>query len=331
MADAAVDPVTGGVVLTGSSANAPGVSVVQTIALDASGHTRWIACGGADDPAWGDDVEVDRSGNVYVAGSRYNGSNWDLVTLAYATDGTLLWRARFDAGDDESATSFRRGLQIDSAGQVYVASDFHLVAYDAAGHERWVMDRQVTSIALDPAENLVITAPTAGTELVDDQGHRLWRNAYGSIEMSLGASGDIFLAGIYVKGTSSSDWDFEVTRLRADGTLAWTRRSDNGAQDRPADLAVDAGENVYVTGESCSRYGLFGVFRADYYTVKYDLDGSQVWSARVKDLDAGASAIAVGEGGRVTVTGVVGTTVQYRQVTQAPPPCPWFMPWCCGR
>jgi hypothetical protein len=311
-------------VITGAAAIAPGETVVQTTKLDPAGAVVWSIQGEPGDPSWGADVEVDAAGNVYVTGNRSNGANADVVTVSYAPDGSRRWAATFDAGDDESTVSFAQALQVDAAGRVYVAASTHVLAYDATGQLRWVIERFNAAITLR-GEELVITSPPAGTEVVDASGARRWHSPTGGLHVAIAPGGDVLLASIDLGGTSTADWDLRVVRLRADGSLLWSRRYDNGHEDSPADLAVDGSGAVYVTGTSRSRYGLFGVYRPDYLTLKYDAAGTLVWTAREKNLGAGARALALGADGRVTVTGMAGVTVQYRQIEKS---CPWWQPWC---
>ena len=273
----------------------------------------WVVRGEASNPSWGSDVEVDRTGNIYVAGSRYNGSNWDLVTLSYAPNGERRFITTFDRGGDESATGFRHGLVVSSTGQVYVAANFNLVAYDADGRERWTMIAESRRSRSTPP-NLVVTSPTAGTERLSPSGTRTSLSSHGGTLLALSAQGDIYLGGVHMNGFDTASWDIEVARLDPSGTLASTKRYDNGAEDS-ARVAVDAAGALYVTGTSWSRAGIFSAWRADYITLKYDRAGQLAWNARLTNLGAGArSKIAVAPDGRVTVTGTAGTTVQYRQV-----------------
>jgi hypothetical protein len=65
-------------------------------------------------------------------------------------------------------------------------------------------------------------------------------------------------------------------------------------------VAVDAADNVYVTGQSAGT----GT-NLDYTTAKYDPDGNELWVARYDGLanNNDASAIALNAAGNVCVTG----------------------------
>ena len=94
----------------------------------------------------------------------------------------------------------------------------------------------------------------------------------------------------------------------------------------PADLAVDAAGNVYVTGSS-DYYTILGTQNIDYTTVKFSSAGDQVWAARydapqsTSQAPVGdkAKAVAVDAAGNVYVTGNSGgdyATVKYNAAGQ---------------
>ena len=80
----------------------------------------------------------------------------------------------------------------------------------------------------------------------------------------------------------------------------WKVIYDGGAGDRGADMVVDDSANVYVTGYSQDGGGL-----SDYYTVKYDSNGVELWSATYVLVVGNdyAQAIAIDAAGNVYVTG----------------------------
>jgi hypothetical protein len=62
-------------------------------------------------------MEMDSSGNIYVAASLYN-SNWetDYVTVKYDTKGNELWVRKYDGGYDDRSIA----IAVDPSGNVYV-------------------------------------------------------------------------------------------------------------------------------------------------------------------------------------------------------------------
>ena len=77
----------------------------------------------------------------------------------------------------------------------------------------------------------------------------------------------------YHEGIDGTEW--VLLKYRPDGTEPWAKRLclSDGVDERPGDLAVDIEGNVYVTGSVYSE-----VTCADFMTIKYDGNGTYVWS-----------------------------------------------------
>jgi len=65
-------------------------------------------------------VAVDSSGNVFVTGYSYGGTNtyYDYATLAYSSAGVALWTNRYDGS--ANANDFVSAMAVDSSGNVFV-------------------------------------------------------------------------------------------------------------------------------------------------------------------------------------------------------------------
>ena len=108
-------------------------------------------------------------------------------------------------------------------------------------------------------------------------------------------------SGVYVTGRAEAP----SPRYDFDGVQQWVRNYNGGhGSDSPADMIVDAGGNIYVTGQSTRGTN------DDYATIKYDAAGTQQWVRRydgpattfANDYDR-AAALAVDANGNVFVTG----------------------------
>jgi len=119
----------------------------------------------------------------------------------------------------------------------------------------------------------------------------------------IGSSGNVYITGYTM---SSGSGDYYTIKYRPNGDTAWTRRY-NGTYgttgyDFANAIALDASENVYITGYS---KGVLGSGGSDFTTVKYDSSGNYQWEARYDggvNADDHAQAIAV-DGSGVYVTG----------------------------
>src|SRR5437016_13988 len=85
---------------------------------------------------------------------------------------------------------------------------------------------------------------------------------------------------VYVTGQSSGG-DYATIKYDANGGQVWLARYNGPGSggDHAKALAVNSGGNVYVTGASYSANG-----DGDYATVKYDVNGNQLWVAGTTGL-----------------------------------------------
>ncbi|MBA3242921.1 MAG: SBBP repeat-containing protein, partial [Acidobacteria bacterium] len=120
--------------------------------------------------------------------------------------------------------------------------------------------------------------------------------------IALDGQGNVITTGRTSSLTDSSN--VTTVKYDADGRQLWSATFDGAAKyiDFARDIAADAAGNVYVTG---STYGGRSV-DYDYFTVKYDADGREVWrkiyNGPINMADA-ANALALDASGNVYVTG----------------------------
>jgi len=255
-----------------------------TIKYDPSGNEEWVALydgpGGGDDLVWSlYNLAVDAAGNAHVTGySMGTNGFYDFATLKYDTDGSLLWERRYES--DGPANAYAYDVAVDSDGNVYVAGnannmdgsrDYTLLKYDRDGALLW--ERQYDG-------------PDKGTESM--------------YAMTLDEAGNAYITGI--SKPESGPYDYATVKYAPNGDFQWAARYDNGGHDYGLAVAVDADQNVYVTGSSLSGGGQY-----DIVTLKYAPDGSQTWLRRwTQDPYFGhdwAWVIALDRSGAVYVSG----------------------------
>ncbi len=226
-----------------------------TIKYDADGNQLWVARynGPSISSPFGEsarDIAVDNSGNVYVTGfSDATGTGfrgYDYATIKYDADGNEIWVARYNGpgnGLDEPSA-----LALDGTGNVYVtgestgagtATDYATIKYDADGNELWVAR---------------YNGPRTGEPQNTDRARAL----------ALDSAGNVYVTG-ESWGLPSTGLNYVTVKYHAGGGQLWVARYTGGFFDIPSAIALDAGGNVYVTGQS----RLVGMGYQDYATIKY--------------------------------------------------------------
>lgn len=227
-------------------------------------------------------LAVDDSGNVYVTGYSFNGTDNDIVTIKYdANTGAQLWADVYDAGNNDEAVD----IGVDSSGNVYITG------YSSNGTHH-----DIVTIKYDST-----TGARQWTK-VHDGG-----NEDKSVALAIHEQGgDVY---IHVTGYShnGSDNDYVTIQYKDDGvtiTEEWVKTYNNeffNGSDEATALAVDSLGNVIVTGKSEDASTGF-----DYYTIVYDNSGSEIWFARYSTPGNYAdepTALAVDAIGNVFVAG----------------------------
>jgi len=88
----------------------------STIKCNSNGDTVWQKTYYGGNFKVGNDVTVDSSGNVYVVGYSYNGTDNDYLIIKYNSDGDVIWQKTYDGGKND----YGEGIVVDSSGNVYV-------------------------------------------------------------------------------------------------------------------------------------------------------------------------------------------------------------------
>lgn len=125
---------------------------------------------------------------------------------------------------------------------------------------------------------------------------------------------------VYVTGSSTGAGtfaDYATIKYNSAGVQQWVARYNGPGNffDEPADLAIDAAGNVYVTGVSAGVGN-----NDDYATIKYNSAGVVQWVARYNgpnDSTDAATSLAVDAAGNVYVTGRsagIGTVLDYATI-----------------
>lgn len=279
------------------------------------------------------DMTTDAAGNVYVTGT----SDFKWKTMKYDVSGNLVWTVTYT--EPGIVDTYGDGILVDDEGNIYVSgyrwgpfidSDVLLIKYNSSAVEQWVAEYAggglnndfPNDIEMDEEGNIFIGGYSYNENVnadfltlkYDGEGNLVWDNIYNGDgweddwinDIALDDSGNVYVAGVVVGEFGGQDYG--VKKYMSDGSEAWSYYFDGiFAADLATSIAVDTAYQAYVTGVSLDDNTYL-----DYYTVKLDTSGNEVWGIRWGvdgEGDSWASDIVVDSSLNVTVTGVSYGTV----------------------
>lgn len=243
----------------------------------------------------GEAVAVDSSNSVYVTGStngdlggNINAGGKDVFLTKFNSSSAKEWTKLLGSTSDDYAM----GVAVDSNNNVYITgctlsdefdgnvtaggTDIFLTKYDPSGNKLWTellgtADSDMAyGITIDSDDNIYITGQTTG----DLDGN-----------------------------TNAGSWDIFLAKYDASGTKIWTRLLGTTDVDCGYAVAVDSGDDIYITGGTC---GVLGVdpspgdpqINYDVFLAKYDTSGNKQWVSQIgtscAELGYGVSADSSG-------------------------------------
>jgi hypothetical protein len=208
--------------------------------LDTRGNedtTSWnkdVGDVGSDEIAYG--VALDTSNNVYVVGSRHNGSNLDWWLKAYNSSGvedTVNWDIILDGNSsNDEATA----VAVDSSNNIYIVGYGTNIAGGSTGEDMWI--RKYNSSGALSCEQKI------------DGGASLSDRAL-SVTVN-NTTSKFYVAGYITAG--GGDQQMFVKRLRASDCTVEASATGNssGTNDQASVVRLDSSGNVYVAGRDSS-------------------------------------------------------------------------------
>ncbi len=283
--------------------------------LDSSGVLIWNTFLGGDGTDYGYGIAVDGSGNVYVAG--YSIGAWGCLPActarAYAGGGDAF-AAKLDPSTGALIwNSFLGSIEYDQGMDI---------AVDGGGNA-YVTGLSSTPWSCSPAactQRAYTGYHDAFAAKLDSSGALLWNTFLGGSGWDTGYGITVDGSGnVYVKGNSTTSWGSPesnftggengfVAKLNPSGGLTWNTFLGGGGWDDGNGIAVDGGENVYVTGFSTVTWGApERAYTGDYdaFAARFNAaTGALTWNTFLggSGWDMGFD-IAVDESGDVYVTG----------------------------
>lgn len=268
---------------------------------NSAGTLQWVHKGGGKLQDAGNGIVTDARGNVYVTGffsdtatfgntTLTSAGSTDIFVAKYNTDGALQWINRAGGTDSDQG----HAIAVDANGYVYLTGSFYgqsffdktglyasfglsdtfLAKYNSNGFFQWV---------LKPGW------PLSGNE------NDIVADSKGDVYITPG-SGSITIAKY--SGNGATQWSHQM-------------KENGGNTFSSSGLAVDASDNVYLTGKfsdkvTFSSTTLTSAGSSDVFVAKYSVTGALQW---VKQ--AGGPGSDSGEGVAASPDGAVYATGQF--------------------
>lgn len=277
---------------TASAGRDPTLALATDPALALGWHTFL----GSNQTDYGYGVTADGNGNIYVTG--YSVASWgepkygyqsgrDIFVARLDESGGLVWNTFLDGSGSDTG----RAITLGGNGHLFVTGD----SQNAAGNQ------DILVAELDTDGNLLGSTYLGGTS--DDYGRDIVADGNGYVCVT----GFSYASWGAPMNAYSGDLDAVVACLK-DGVLEWNTFLGSSSSDFGYGVALDAGGNVYVAGQSFNGWGsnprrAFGG-ADDGFVAQLDRNGNLAWhtflGGGASDL---ASDVTLNDAGQIFVTG----------------------------
>jgi hypothetical protein len=304
------------------------------------GGGNLVSAGGADIFI----AKYDAAG-VHQWSKRFGGTGEDVArSIVSTTTGSIMATGNFTGTVDFG------GGNLVSAG----SSDVFVACYSNGGLHQWsrrfggIISDEATSIGADAWDNVAVmgqfqnTMDAGGGPLTSAGnydiflvkytagGGHLWSQRFGGTgqdtpySVAIDSQSNLIITGFFV-GTSdfgggsrvANGWDIFLAKYNSDGAHLWSVNYGGSGNDVGYSVAIDASDNVFVTGAFATTADLGGtiltaVGGTDIFVAKYDPFHALLWCRGMGSVsgDRGA-AITVDDAGGAIVAGEFQTTVDF--------------------
>jgi hypothetical protein len=266
----------------------------------------------------GEDVAVDASGNVYVAGyfmsdvdfggGALTADAFDGYLLKLGPDGSFRWVLPFGGQDNQQC----RALVVDDAG-VWVGGSFEteIIADGTTTASAGGFDGFVARVTADGELALMVPIGDGDAQAV----HALASSPLGGVVVGAELSGSATIGSSTVQ--SEGFRDMLVASLDANGQPRWMRALGGASNDWLTDVAVAPNGAVAIAGRFEQVFEVGDVALAseggeDAVVLKLSAEGDLRWARRYGDNEHDAAlGVAVDDIGSVFVTGYFTRDIEF--------------------
>ncbi len=298
----------------------PLLSILMMLPTAKAQTWQWATKAGGAENDYANAIDVDHSGNSYVAGKFYgaarfgstvlaNPGEWSVYIAKYDVNGNLVW-AKIAAGDSAISVS---GISLDVAGNILITGQY----FDTATFGTTAPVTLVSSGDYD-----VYVAK------YDSAGEILWAKSTGGagIDYAGGVStdnyGNVFLTGdFHVSPFPYSSSKIFIAKYDSAGNNSWTKmESYNGTNHFGNGIKTDSAGNSYITGEffntiifNFSDSIVAGNVESNIFLAKFDSSGNFLWGKKAGAPSgyAGSKAVDIGASGNAYITGYYHGTIYF--------------------
>jgi uncharacterized repeat protein (TIGR01451 family) len=263
----------------------------------------------------------------------------DIFIAKYGPSGALLWIVKAGGPGDDMGY----GVDVDKAGNVYVTGRFGSSAtFGSINGATKTLTGAGFNIFLakySPSGTLLwVPTGVTGLDWVYNWGTAVAVNAdAGTVYITaLSQTNTTFSSANGVVNTVSGvgSWHMVLAKYDKDGNFQWGQTNAANPNSIPHGVAVDAGDNAYVTGwlengtdfSSADGKDIFvtgfspGQSNTDYpgdaFLAKYDSNGNVEWVNHIGGYKAIGNGVAVSPGGEISLVGFIGN-VNYGSPSEA--------------
>lgn len=280
---------------------------------------QWAQTGTCTTNDNGSSVATDNSGNVYTTGYFFgsnftfssttliNAGNYDAYITKHDFSGNFLWARSIGGAFDDVANA----IVCDNAGNVFVTGYY---------------TSSTLTIGAFTLTNMGGT--DAFVAKFDPNGNVMWARNFGDnmIEEPYGIASDgnnIFVTGQFQSNiinfgtgtlTCNGGGDVFTAKYDNNGNEIWAKGFGDTGLDIGYDIAVTPANDIYVTGSFRSTNLAFGTYSltnmggSDYFIIRYDASGNEIWAKGEGGNFDDAGTSITGKSGALYTTGYFRST-----------------------